>query len=158
MSITACSSQMTNLFCPISASIYKITTSFAGTEILLFTLASTASKTDLTNQSHYIEARLEQFGLSECSSVKTSLPQKIKLSTPSIDKSLENKQYWAAFGILNFLLVQTRPNIALSVSYLTRFNPQRNDTHWAAARTFSMMSNTPYPFASYLKLTKLTIH
>lgn len=36
--------------------------------------------------------------------------------------------------MLNFLSVQTRPDISFAVSYLARFNSRHNDSHWAAVK------------------------
>lgn len=93
-----------------------------------------AKRTIHLDQSHYIDSRLERFGLADCNGVKSPLPQNIKLSTPSVDESCEIEPYRAAVGMLNFLSVQTRPDIAFPVSYLARFNSRHNETHWSAVK------------------------
>lgn len=36
--------------------------------------------------------------------------------------------------MLNFLSVQTRPDISFAVGYLSRFNSRHNETHWSAVK------------------------
>lgn len=86
------------------------------------------------DQEHYCKAMLKRFGLTTCNSVKTPLPQNVHLYTPTIEESEEIEQYRAAVGMLNFLSIQTRPDIAYSVSYLARFNSRHNSSHWTAVK------------------------
>lgn len=72
--------------------------------------------------------------MTDCNGVKTPLPQNIRLFTPALEDACEIEQYRAAVGMLNFLSVQTRPNIAYAVNFLARFNSRHNDTHWSAVK------------------------
>ena len=91
-------------------------------------------RTITLDQSHYCRTMLERFGLSDCSGVKTPLPTNVKLLTPSIEDSCEIEQYRAATGMLNFLALQTRPDISFAVSYLCRFNSRHDNSHWSAVK------------------------
>lgn len=74
------------------------------------------------------------FEMSDCNSVKTPLPQNVQLFTPTVEDSVEIETYCTAVGMLNFLAIQTQPDISFSVSYLARFNPCHNKSHWMAAK------------------------
>lgn len=91
-------------------------------------------QTNTLDQSHYCDLMLNRFGMSDSNGAKTPLPSNIKLFTPSTEDSTEIEHYQAAVGMLNFLLVQTRPDIGFAVSYLARFNSRHNVTHWAAVK------------------------
>lgn len=86
------------------------------------------------DQEHYCNTMLERFNLLDCNSVRTPLPQNVHLYTPTDGESEEIEQYRAAVGMLNFLSIQTRPDIAFSVSYLARFNSRHNSSHWTAVK------------------------
>lgn len=77
---------------------------------------------------------LERFGMKDCKGVKTPLPTNVKLFSPSLEDSKEIELYRAAIGMLNFLSVQTRPDISYAVNYLARFNSRHNDSHWSAVK------------------------
>lgn len=77
---------------------------------------------------------LQHFEMSQCNSVKTPRPQKVQLFCPTEDDSLEIEDYLAAVGMLNFLVIQTRPDILFAVNYLARFNSQHNKSHWLAVK------------------------
>lgn len=77
---------------------------------------------------------LERFNLLDCNPVKSPLPQNVQLYTPTDTESEEIEQYRAAVGMLNFLSIQTRPDIAFSVGYLARFNSRHNSSHWTAVK------------------------
>lgn len=93
-----------------------------------------AKRTITLDQSHYCAKMLDRFNLSNCNEVKTPLPSNIQLHTPIVDESEEIEEYQAAVGMLNFLSVQTRPDIGFSVGYLARFNSRHNKTHWSAVK------------------------
>lgn len=79
-----------------------------------------SKRTIILNQSHYCEKMLERFSLSNCNGVKTPLPTTIHPYTPVADEAEEIEEYHAAVGMLNFLSVQTRPDIGYAVGYLAR--------------------------------------
>lgn len=86
------------------------------------------------DQEHYCKNMLERFNLMDCNPVKTALPQNVHLYTPADDESEEIEPYRASVGMLNFLSIQTRPDLAFSVSYLARFNSRHNSSHWNAVK------------------------
>lgn len=92
------------------------------------------NRTISLDQSHYIDGMLERFGMSDCNGVKTPLPQNIRLFTPAAEDAHEIEQYRAAVGMLNYLSVQTRPDIAYAVNFLAQFNSRHNETHWSAVK------------------------
>lgn len=106
------------------------------TDVLVNSTPRSVLKTAILKQvqSHYIEAMVERFGLLDCNGVKTLRPKNIKLSSPPAEDSAQIKPYQAAVGMLNFLSVQTCPDIACEVSHLGIFNLRHNGTHWAAVK------------------------
>lgn len=86
------------------------------------------------DQSHYCAKMLERFNLSNCNGVKTLLPTNIHLHTPIVEESEEIEEYRAAVGMLNFLAVQTRPDIGYYVGYIARFISRHNNSHWSAVK------------------------
>lgn len=93
-----------------------------------------ARRTIHLDQSHYCDTILERFGMTECNGVRTPLPTNVKLFTPEIQDSTEIEPYRAAVGMLNFLSVQTRPDISFAVNYLERFNSRHNESHWSTVK------------------------
>lgn len=79
---------------------------------------------------------LERFGLTDCTTVKTPLTPNVKLFTLSDEESFEIEEYRSAVGMLNFLSVQTRPDLGYAVSYFARFNSRHNATHWSGVKHF----------------------
>lgn len=88
------------------------------------------------NQSHYIDAKLEEFNLTDAHPV--SLPM-----DPGAPHLLGNVvssptppsfPYRALTGSLLYLSITTRPDIAFAVSYLSSFNNCYNDAHVQAAK------------------------
>lgn len=86
------------------------------------------------DQRHYCKNMLDHFNMSDCNRIKTPLPQNVHLFTPEVEDSVEIETYYAAVGMLNFLAIQTQPDISFSVSYLACFNSCHNKSHWLAVK------------------------
>ena len=92
------------------------------------------------DQSRYTEEVLEQFGLAKSRSVATPLPPRTELrpSDGSGGDPLLNADDQHLFrqivGSLMFMVVCTRPDLAMAVNQLSRFMAQPSQAHMAAAR------------------------
>ena len=88
-------------------------------------------------QSRYIHNVLVTFGLSECNSHWTPRPISNRLrrlddSGKPLDEN-EKQKYQSIIGSLNWLMHGTRPDIAFTVSMLSKFLSAPNSEHLAAA-------------------------
>src|SRR5206468_7374380 len=92
------------------------------------------SKTDegiSLSQTHYVEKILEKFSKNDLKMANTPIDPSIHLmkNTGNAVKQLE---YSRIIGSLMYLMNCTRPDIAYSVSKLSRFTSNPNNTHWNA--------------------------
>lgn len=87
-------------------------------------------------QEKYARSVLEKFGMSECKPMATPMEQNCKLiKREKIDVDFMSKiPYQNAIGALMYLAVTTRPDIAFSVNYLSQFNNNYSNEHWAAIK------------------------
>lgn len=85
------------------------------------------------NQSVYAEEILNRFGMENCkpSSSPCDLSQKLSVNSEGSDVSVP---YREAVGALLFLVQTTRPDLAFSVSNVSRFNGDHNATHWTGVK------------------------
>ena len=92
------------------------------------------------SQRQYILDMLERYGFSGCSSIKTHMKPKLRLSaqdgpsTPEEKTAMAKIPYLSAVGSLMYLATCTRPNIAYSVSLLARFSANPGQRHWQAVK------------------------
>ena len=92
------------------------------------------------SQHQYIIDVLERFGLENCSTVSTPLPEGHKLSKDMGPKTQEeidlmrDTPYRQLIGALMYLAVATRPDIAYAVGVLARFSSNPGPAHWKAAK------------------------
>jgi hypothetical protein len=99
------------------------------------------SRTLFLHQQTYIENLLARNGLSECNGHWTPMVSGSKLrkieSTPETDcerLSLEDrKRYQSIVGSLMWLMLGTRPDLAFTVSVLSKYNAEPSKEHLAAA-------------------------
>lgn len=88
------------------------------------------------NQREYARNLLEKFNMSECKPVQSPLVTQCKLEKPETpDEGVMRKYpYQNLIGSLIYLAVNTRPDIAFSVNFLSQFNTNYNEEHWQAAK------------------------
>jgi len=85
-------------------------------------------------QEGYNDLVLEQFGMASCKPVGTPR-EKDKLGMKGGgDKPYDRTLYLQLIGSLGWIATGTRPDIALAVSYLGRFNADPNNRHWRCAK------------------------
>src|SRR6201999_44767 len=91
-------------------------------------------------QKQYIINKLEEFGMTDCSTVQTPmLPNSVLTkeqcpTTPEAVEAMKNIPYMNAVGSLMYLAIMTRPDIAYTVGVLARFNSNPGPEHWKAVK------------------------
>jgi len=73
---------------------------------------------------------LEKFGMAECNPIGT--PLEVGLQLVKVNESNDVLPYREAVGILMFLMVATRPDLAFAIEELSRFVSCYCKEHWAA--------------------------
>jgi transposase InsO family protein len=97
-------------------------------------------------QDTYILKVLNSFQMENCKPVASplecgSLNQLVPYDSIATEKEL--KQYQSAIGCLMYAMIQTRPDLAFSVSALSRFSHNPGPAHWnAVQRVFRYLSKT----------------
>jgi hypothetical protein len=92
------------------------------------------------SQRQYTLDLLDRFGFAECSPVSTPLDPGSRLDmsqcpqTPEDNKFMRDKPYVSAVGVLIYLAIATRPDIAHAVGVLCRFMSKPGPAHWKAAK------------------------
>lgn len=86
------------------------------------------------SQETYIRDLLEKFQMSDCKAMPTPLETKKLLPCEKGNDDSSLYPYQKLIGCLMFLAVNTRPDIAFAVSYLSQFNTKYDKTHWVAAK------------------------
>jgi len=75
---------------------------------------------------------LEKFGMAECNPIGT--PLEVGLQLVKADESDDALPYREAVGSLTYLMVGTRPNLALAIGKLSRIVSCYGKEHWAAIK------------------------
>lgn len=95
-----------------------------------------ASKTITLHQDKYIESILEEYGMNDCRPTKTPMVPNTHLVPASPEDILAfestGENYRRAVGLLNYLVLCTRPDLALVASQLSQFLEHPGMEHWAA--------------------------
>lgn len=84
------------------------------------------------NQKPYINNLLRKFNMSQCKTVTTPIEANCKLN--NVSQELPNVPYQSLIGSLMYLAVNSRPDIAYVISYLSQFNTKFTSEHWKAAK------------------------
>jgi hypothetical protein len=71
-------------------------------------------------QTTYAKHVVELAGLTDCNPALTLMEERLKLSHDSTTEEVDATQYWRLVGSL-YYLVHTRPDLAFSVGYVSRF-------------------------------------
>jgi len=86
-------------------------------------------------QRAYIDTILKRFGQQDAKSAKTPLDHQVDLANTNCeDKTANSKEYLSIVGSLMYAALGSRPDIAFSVSALSRYNVQPLEMHLTAAR------------------------
>ncbi|KAJ6102323.1 Reverse transcriptase RNA-dependent DNA polymerase [Penicillium sp. IBT 16267x] len=93
------------------------------------------SKTIRLSQSHYVEATLKHFGLSNIHAVQKPYDDKLVLKDHQLQALLTDiKSYQERIGRLIWLMVNTRPDIAYATTKVARFARNPGPTHFSAVQ------------------------
>jgi hypothetical protein len=84
-------------------------------------------------QTHYAKKILELGGMSDCNPAATPMEESLKLSKHSTAKEVDPTQYRRLVGSLRYL-VHTRPDLAFSVGYVSRFLEKPTTEHQQAVK------------------------
>jgi len=87
------------------------------------------------SQQAYIDTIIRRFGLLDAKPAKTPLDLQVDLNNPHCeDKSVDRKEYLTIVGSLMYAVLGSRPDIAFSVTALSRYNVQPLKMHLTAAK------------------------
>ena len=85
------------------------------------------------SQRHYIKLILDEFGMLDSKPLHTPMDANTKLK-PSEGSSSCSHSYPSLVGKLQYLMLQTRPDIAYAVRELSRYQQRFDEQHWKAAK------------------------
>ncbi|UYV82833.1 hypothetical protein LAZ67_22001002 [Cordylochernes scorpioides] len=85
-------------------------------------------------QSHYVQQILQKYGMENCKEVPTPGSKETNLDNHIEDDNCDQHTYQEALGMLMFLAVNTRPDIAYITSKLSRYSRQPKQMHWTAIK------------------------
>ncbi|UYV64717.1 hypothetical protein LAZ67_3001746, partial [Cordylochernes scorpioides] len=85
-------------------------------------------------QSHYVQRILQKYGMENCKEVPTPGSKEINLDNHIEDDNCDQHTYQEALGMLMFLAVNIRPNIAYITSKLSQYSRQPKQMHWTAIK------------------------
>ncbi|UYV71423.1 K02A2.6-like, partial [Cordylochernes scorpioides] len=85
-------------------------------------------------QSHYVQQILQKYGMKNCKEVPTPGSKEINLDNHIEDDNCDQHTYQEALGMLMFLAVNTRPDIAYITSKLSQYSRQPKQMHWTAIK------------------------
>jgi hypothetical protein len=91
------------------------------------------SKGITLSQSSYAKKILEKGGLLECNPCDVPMQAKLKLKKESDSLSVDSTEYKSLVGSLRYL-VNTRPDLAFSVGYVSRYMEEPHEEHLAAVK------------------------
>src|SRR5215208_2759054 len=97
-----------------------------------------AGKAIKLHQKPYIEELLRRYGMETCSPVATPMQPGTTLQndddTPKLQQGKETTWYKQLVGSLIYLMTATRPDLAYTMSRLSKFFEQRSEIHANAAK------------------------
>lgn len=95
-----------------------------------------SKRTISLHQDKYINAMLVEYGMDECRPTSTPMTPNTHLVPATeqelADFALSGENYRRAVGLLNYLVLCTRPDLALVASQLAQFLDKPGTAHWAA--------------------------
>lgn len=102
-------------------------------DVILGIKVSRVSGGYVLSQSHYVEKILEKFSKGDNGIVKTPMDLSVHLSKNK-GEGIHQLEYSRIIGSLMYLTNCTRPDIACSISKLSRFTNNPSEDHWKAIR------------------------
>ena len=116
---------------------FKMTDNKEANEILGIAIRRDRSKRQIyLSQTAYAESILKTFDMVDCKPVATPLvtdshfTKSQSPSTPEEERIMKNVPYREAVGKVMYLMLGTRPDLAYSVSVLSRFVSNPGEEHW----------------------------
>jgi hypothetical protein len=106
------------------------------------------------NQARYIEQIIKLYGYQDLKPAPTPMKTDAKLTKKANETASPRDitEYSARVRALNFLAIQTRPDISYAISTLSQFISNPNDSHWSALkRAFAYIKKTPTRGPTYTK-------
>ena len=100
-------------------------------DVILGIKISKTSNGLILSQSHYIEKILKKFKQDDSSPTRTPIDVNLHLSKNN-GKSISQQEYAQAIGSLMYVMNCTRPDIAYTVSKLSRYTSNPSPDHWKA--------------------------
>src|SRR5579871_3262998 len=88
------------------------------------------TRTIFINQSNYISKILTRFNMQDCKPAKTPLKPNIKISKSTEPEPYNLQYYQKAIGNLMYAMLETRSDITYTVSVMSQFHSNPNQTHW----------------------------
>ncbi|UYV71413.1 hypothetical protein LAZ67_8003051 [Cordylochernes scorpioides] len=85
-------------------------------------------------QSHYVQQILQKYGMENCKEVPTPGSKEINLDNHIEVDNCDQHTYQEALGMLMFLAVNTRPDIAYITSKLSQYSRQPKQMHWTTIK------------------------
>jgi hypothetical protein len=85
------------------------------------------------SQENYANKILQKAGMEDCNPCKVPMEPKLKLSKDSNSPLVDSTMYRSVVGCLRYL-VNTRPNLAFSVGYVSRFMQEPHSEHLAVVK------------------------
>jgi hypothetical protein len=86
------------------------------------------------SQRAYLESVLRRFNMQDCAPVQTPMEPGLKLEMLPATQQPADVPYQAAIGSLMYAMLGTRPDLAYSVSYLSRFAARPSHDAWKAVK------------------------
>jgi hypothetical protein len=98
-----------------------------------------AARSIALSQQQYIIDMLQRYGFESCNPLSTPMDPKLNLQkagelSESEKVQMEGIPYLSAIGALNYLALQTRPDICYAVGKLARFSANPSPIHWNAVK------------------------
>lgn len=94
------------------------------------------SKTITLLQEKYVDPMLQEYGMEDCRSTSTPMTPNTHLipatEAEKVEFAASGENYRRAVGLLNYLVLCTRPDLALVASQLAQFLDCPGTLHWAA--------------------------
>jgi hypothetical protein len=130
--ITGCSSNIIQNFKSQMSDVFKMSdlgvlSYYLGIEVKQDELGITIS------QERYANKILDQSGFADCNTCEVPMQTKLKLNRKSDSGCVDTTEYRSLVGKLRYL-VNTRPDLAFSVGYVSRFMEEPHEEHLTAVK------------------------
>ena len=93
------------------------------------------ARTIRIHQKPYAESVLKRFGMEACNGVSTPMDPNVQLVASDFNASLQDRlDYQQAIGSIMYAMLGTRPDLAHSISTLSKFCANPSPDHAAAVK------------------------